>query len=341
MSDKRSVDDLTVRELKQILYRKQRAERRRRLQRLTAAGRVVEVAGLSAPNPKPPPLERPAAVPTGAMRRYNLELNRDDSGESGEAAERVRRSGIKWRWVVNKVLLLVEIAAVVGLATVLLGLWDTQQELNQELAHVQRVEGQSLALPTATATPVIDLVVLPSGHRYIEGRPPEPVEAGNIPAHLLPAVNAYVPPPIPTPGPEQARLIEIPAIGVYSPIVQGDDWEQLKKGVGQHIGSALPGQPGNLVLSAHNDIFGEIFRHLEKLTVGDEIIVSTDRQSYTYVVRDVEMVEPTAVHVMAPTNYPSVTLISCYPYRINTHRIVVFADLADETIRQTTVSEEG
>lgn len=320
MGDKRSGDELTVKELKELLYRKQRAERRRRLQRLKEAGRVVEVAGLPAPNAKPPPLERPNAVPTGAMRRYRLELNGD--GTDGA------RPAIAWRWVVNKVLLLVEIVAVVGLGTVLLGLWDTQQELNSELAQVQRAEGQSLALPTATATPVIDLVVLPSGHRYIEGRPPEPVEAGNIPAHLLPAVNAYVPPPIPTPGPEQARLIEIPSVGVYSPIVQGDDWEQLKKGVGQHIGSALPGQVGNLVLSAHNDVFGEIFRNLDKVAVGDEIIISTDRQSYTYVVRDVEIVEPTAVQVMAPTDYPSATLISCYPYRINTHRIVVFADLA-------------
>ena len=333
MRDKQSADDLTVRELKQLLYRKQRAARRQRLQRLKAAGRVVEVAGLPAPNPKPPPLERPNASPTGAMRHYTLELNGDGPDEPDAALEHSRRPAIQWRWILNKGLLLVEVVAIVGLATVLLGLWDTQQELNQELAQVQRAEGQSLALPTATATPVIDLVVLPSGHRYIEGRPPEPVEAGNIPAHLLPAVNAYVPPPIPTPGPEQARLVEIPAIGVYSPIVQGDDWEQLKKGVGQHVGSALPGQNGNVVLSAHNDVFGEIFRHLEKLAVGDEIIVSTDRHAYTYVVRDIDVVEPTDVQVMAPTDYPSATLISCYPYRINTHRIVVFADLADETTR--------
>ena len=333
MRDKGSADDLTVRELKQLLYRKQRAERRRRLQRLKAAGRVVEVAGLPAPNPKPPPLERPNASPTGAMLHYTLESNGAGAGEQSTAVQHGRRPAIRWLWVLNKGLLLVEIVAIIGLATVFLGLWNTQQELNQELAQVQRAEGQSLALPTATATPVIDLVVLPSGHRYIEGRPPEPVEAGNIPAHLLPAVNAYVPPPIPTPGPEQARLIEIPALDVYSPIVQGDDWEQLKKGVGQHIGSALPGQNGNIVLSAHNDVFGEIFRYLERLAVGDEIIVSTDRRSYTYVVRDIDVVEPTDVHVMAPTEHPSATLISCYPYRINTHRIVVFADLADETTR--------
>ncbi len=177
---------------------------------------------------------------------------------------------------------------------------------------------------------MIDVVVLPSGHKPpVDGRPPEQGEAGDIPAHLLPAINAYVPPPIPTPSQEQARRVQIPAIDVDSPIFQGDDWEQLKKGVGQHIGSALPGQVGNLVLSAHNDIYGEIFRHLDKLTPGDEIIVSTDRQSYTYVVRKLEVVDPTDVWVMAPTEHASGTLISCYPYQVNNQRIIVFADLAD------------
>ncbi|MCA9934010.1 MAG: class D sortase, partial [Anaerolineales bacterium] len=194
---------------------------------------------------------------------------------------------------------------------------------------VQNAESQRLALPTPTPTPIITLAVLPGGHKPpIEGLSPEPGEAGDIPAHLLPAINAYVPPPIPTPGPEQARRIQIPAIGVDKPIVQGDDWEQLKKGVGQHIGSAQPGQDGNLILSAHNDIFGEIFRYLDKLKPGDEIIISTEINTYTYVVRDIQRVKPTDVYVMDATDYPSSTLISCYPYQVNTHRIVVFADLA-------------
>jgi len=45
------------------------------------------------------------------------------------------------------------------------------------------------------------------------------------------------------------------------------------------------------------------------------------------VVTDIKIVEPTAVEVMAPTDYASVTLISCYPYQLNTHRIVVTAEL--------------
>lgn len=82
-----------------------------------------------------------------------------------------------------------------------------------------------------------------------------------------------------------------------------------------------------MILAAHNDIYGEIFRDLDKLSPGDEFTVSTGARSYTYVVTKIEIVEPTEVDVMQPTDYASATLISCYPYRINTQRIVVFADL--------------
>lgn len=328
MSDKRPANDLTVEELQQLLYRKKRTQRRQRLQRLEDSGRVVIVDGLNPPNPEPPPLARPQVAPTGAMREFALQTAVvDEIDEETEIG--VERPSIQWGWVANKFLLFVEIAAVLGLVIILGILWTTRQELNQELALAQREESQSLALPTPTATPVIDVVVLPSGHKPpVNGRPPEQGEAGDIPAHLLPAINAYVPPPVPTPSVEQARRIQIPAISVDSPIFQGDDWEQLKKGVGQHIGSTLPGTEGNLVLSAHNDIYGEIFRHIDKLSPGDEIIVSTERQSYTYVIRKIQVVDPTDVWVMAPTDHASSTLISCYPYQVNNKRIVIFADLA-------------
>lgn len=332
MKDKSSADDLTIEELQQLLYHKKQAQRHQRLQRLKASGRLVEVAGLPAPNPEPPSLTRPNATPTGALRNYALDIDEDELAVNPEMEERAPRLRINWRWVRNALLTLVEIGAVVGLVVVMLGLWATRQELNQELAQVQRQESQSLALPTPSATPVIDVVILPSGHKPpVNGRPPEEGEAGDIPAHLLPAINAYIPPPIPTPSQEQARRIQISSIDVDSPIFQGDDWDQLKKGVGQHIPSALPGEDGNMVLSAHNDIYGEIFRHLDRLTPGDEIVVSTERQRYTYVVRKLEVVDPTDVWVMAPTDYASITLISCYPYQVNSQRIVVFADLADNT----------
>jgi sortase A len=329
MSERMPTDKLSVDELEELLYRKKRAQRQERLQRLKQEGRVVDVAGLAPPAPLPPTLRRAPAAPGGAMRRLTLNGMAPAEPNDPEDAGTGTR-GIAWRWVANKFLLLIEIGVVAGLIWALLSLLQTRQELNRELAAVQEVEVAAVALPTPTATPVIDLVVLPGGHKPpVAGRPPEPGEAGYIPAHLLPAVNNYVPPPVPTPGPEQARRIQIPAINVDSSIYLGQEWEQLRKGVGQYLGSPPPGQVGNLVLAAHNDIYGEIFRDLDQLARGDEIVISTERQRYVYVVRKTEIVEPTDTWVMGPTDFPSTTLISCYPYMIDNKRIVVFADLAE------------
>jgi sortase A len=190
------------------------------------------------------------------------------------------------------------------------------QELNQEVAD-------ALELPTLTPTPIIKAVVLPSGHT------PPNAEGGSrfnweeIPEHLRPLVQSMAEVPIPTPGPEQANRIQIPAIGVDAPVVQGDGEAQLKKGVGQNYTSSNPGKSGNLILTAHNDVYGEIFRDLDQLKTGDEIIVHSNQRAYTYVVIKSEVVEPTFVQVMDQTPDPTVTLISCYPYLVDTQRIVV------------------
>jgi sortase A len=114
---------------------------------------------------------------------------------------------------------------------------------------------------------------------------------------------------------------------VDAPVVQGDSWEQLKKGVGQHIGSADPGQVGNVVFSAHDDVFGEIFRDLDHLQAGDQVLLFTAQQQYVYVVTGSQIVSPTQVDVMNSTGDSIVTLISCYPYMVDNKRIVVFAKL--------------
>jgi sortase A len=300
---KRSADDLSVAELERLLILKKREQRQSRWRRLQAEQRVIDSVG---ENGTVPDLLH---VPARPEWRFQS----------------------PWKRMANRFLLLVEVAAIIGLLAILATLWRTNRELNQELSALQRQQSQELALPTATTAPLIGVVVLPGGHRPpVDGLPPEQGEAGDIPPHLLPVINNYVPPPIPTPGPEQARRLQIPAIDVDHPVIQGVDWEQLKKGVGQYIPSAVPGQPGNVVLSAHNDIYGEIFRHLDRLAPGDEVIISTERQSYTYVVREIRVVDPTEVWVMTHTETPQATLISCYPYRIDTHRIAVFTDLVTE-----------
>ncbi len=222
-------------------------------------------------------------------------------------------------------LLALEILAALALVWVVIQGVQALQDLNEEARA-------ALAQPTLTPTPWVRAVVLPGGHTPPDAPGGARPNLEEIPEHLRPFVQQFSAPiAIPTPSPEHPIRIRIPAIGVDAPIVLGDDWEQLKKGVGWHIGSGLPGQRGNVVLSGHNDIYGEVFRDLDQLRPGDEIIIHTQRNVYTYIVTSTHIVKPTDVEWMAPTREPMVTLISCYPYRVNTHRIIVRARLQSAT----------
>ena len=220
----------------------------------------------------------------------------------------------------DRVLVGVEVLAVLLLVVIIFSGANLVQSLNQEFQS-------ALAQPTMTATPLISAVVLPSGHTFSEDGNGIPLpNDSEVPEHLRPIVQAMAEIPIPTQSPQHAVRIQINAIDVDAPIVQGDGWEQLKKGVGQHIGSPNPGDGGNLILSAHNDIYGELFRDLDQLEPGDVIKVFTNQITYEYVVVQTQIVEPTFVEVLNQTSQPIVTLISCYPYRVSNQRIIVTAE---------------
>jgi sortase A len=295
---KRSTENLSDDDLRWMLVEKRRAARQERLEHYRRTGRAVVIA---------PDKE-------GSLDDLRAGALDDEVVDSG-GAHRSRS-----RRVFDALLLVVEIGAVVGFIFVLLNGLNIIRELNQEVVSV-------LEQPTLTPTPLVVAVVLPSGHTPPNAEGGTRPNDAEIPEHLQPLVQSLASIPIPTPGPEQAIRIQIPAIHIDAPVVQGDGWEQLKKGVGQHIGSADPGDDGNVVLSAHNDIFGEIFKDLDRLKRGDQIILFTNQRAYNYIVVDTEVVEPTHVEVMASTNQPTVTLISCYPYLVDDQRIVVKARL--------------
>lgn len=290
--------DLSDEELRWLLVEKRRAARHERLERYRRTGRAVTLSS------DIPPAD------TATWRASPLE----DKEEQGAKTPTRRRR------ILDGFLLLVEISAVLGFVYILFNGLNLIKELNQEVVA-------ALEQPTLTPTPLIMAVVLPSGHTPPNSPGGARFNEAEIPEHLRPLVQSMVSLTLPTPSPEQAIRIQIPAIQVDAPIVQGDGWEQLKKGVGQHLGSANPGKVGNMVLSAHNDIFGEIFRDLDRLRPGDLIIIHTNQRTYTYIVIETKIVAPTAVEVMAPTSQPTVTLISCYPYLVDNQRIVVIARL--------------
>lgn len=195
------------------------------------------------------------------------------------------------------------------------------------LSNLNKAAKSAWGLPTLTPTPLIRALILPGGNSApVYLRTPQ-ANVNDIPLHIQSLLRSDTNIPIPTPAPQQGIRIQIAALNIDAPIVQGDEAEQLKKGVGQHPGTANPGEIGNMVLSGHNDTYGEVFRYLDQLKPGDEIVIYTSTRSFTYIIEGWTLVEPDHVEVMDPTPYESVTLISCYPYLVDNLRIIVKAHI--------------
>ena len=297
---KKSVDDMSIQELRQVIIEKQRAERSRQPSQYRRSKRMINVEPVDTPG-----------------------LLSDDPSQPDDDLTDYLPDRQPRRTFFDRVLVGIEVIAVVGLVFLFFNIFGILKNLNQESIA-------SMTLPTLTPTAIIQAVVLPSGHTP----PTDPgglrFNDSEIPEHLRAHVHAMASLPLPTSSPEQAIRIRIPAISVDAPVVMGDGEEQLKKGVGQYIHSPNPGQSGNLVLSAHNDVFGEIFRDLDQLETGDEVIIYTNQRAYTYVVQQQQIVGPLQVEVMASTTEPVVTLISCYPYMVDTQRMVITATLLNQ-----------
>ena len=108
-------------------------------------------------------------------------------------------------------------------------------------------------------------------------------------------------------------------------------WDTPKNTVGHHEGTPFPGDVGNVVLSGHisspvrNE--GNVFSLLPNLEKDDVVFLETPKGIYTYRVIGKQVVLPAAIEVMDPTAYPAITLITCYPDYIYTHRLIVRAAL--------------
>ena len=111
-------------------------------------------------------------------------------------------------------------------------------------------------------------------------------------------------------------------------------WEVADYAAGWHVTSAPPGQPGNTVLAGHHNINGEVFRYLVDVQEGDEIDLYAGDTIYKFLVEQKlilkEKDEPLEVRQrnaqwIAPTNDVRLTLVTCWPYTNNTHRVVVVA----------------
>jgi sortase A len=124
--------------------------------------------------------------------------------------------------------------------------------------------------------------------------------------------------------------VSIPKINLDAIVLDGTGRKQLKNGPGRVIGTALPGEPGNSVITAHRDTF---FRHIYELNKGDSIMVQRNGETLRFEVTGKKVVEPDDLSVLKQSDDSRLTLITCYPiYYIGPapQRLVVFSKLAED-----------
>lgn len=124
--------------------------------------------------------------------------------------------------------------------------------------------------------------------------------------------------------------IQIPRIDADLPIYHGTSDDTLAIGVGHLEGTALPvgGLGTHSVLTAHRGLAtAELFSRLNEVEVGDTFTVSVFGEVLTYQVRETAVVEPEDTETLHPqTGEDLVTLVTCTPLGINSHRILVTAE---------------
>jgi len=106
-------------------------------------------------------------------------------------------------------------------------------------------------------------------------------------------------------------LLKIERLNLEAPVFAGTDRITLNRGIGVVENSPLPGEGGNVALSAHRDSF---FRPLKDIAVGDVIELQTLRGILNFQVSEISIVDPLDISVLDPTDEPVLTLITCYPF---------------------------
>lgn len=107
-------------------------------------------------------------------------------------------------------------------------------------------------------------------------------------------------------------ILEVPKLEEKLPIIEGTDAKELRKGVGHYIGTVLPTQNDQIVLSGHRDT---VFKKFKNLELGDRFIVKMEYGDFTYEIYETEIVEAddtTVIRSTAPEEILTVT--TCYPF---------------------------
>ena len=200
-------------------------------------------------------------------------------------------------------------------------------------------QGRTVARPTlvptftataGVATPLQPSATLPAGV-----------------ATPLPGPTAAPPTPNPRPpATSPPTRLQIPGLGLDVPVQPVGTrafkdggkvklmWADVADAAGFHETSAYPGNPGNIVINGHRDIRGSVFRHLDKVEPGDEIVLYVGEVAYTYQVSETLVLPQTFasakqraenLRYIGPMPHERLTLITCTPIGLATHRLLVIA----------------
>ena len=138
--------------------------------------------------------------------------------------------------------------------------------------------------------------------------------------------------------------IDIPKINVYLPIQHGTDADTLEKSVGHVVGTSLPvgGSSTHAVLSAHSGMASsKLFSDIDQLKLGDTFFVHVLGDTLAYEVDSINTVVPTDTSLLQIEDGKDlVTLVTCTPFGVNTHRLLVRGHRVPYTPEQDAVAAE-
>ena len=139
--------------------------------------------------------------------------------------------------------------------------------------------------------------------------------------------------------------LEIPKISLYLPIFHGTSQETLEKGIGHMEGSSIPigGKDTHAVLTGHRGLpSAELFSNLDQLQRNDEFYIHILGKTLAYKVFNVETVLPEETgHLAIAKDQDRVTLVTCTPYGINTHRLLVHAKRVPYTDKENVSTQKN
>lgn len=131
-------------------------------------------------------------------------------------------------------------------------------------------------------------------------------------------------------GGELICLLRIPKISLEEAVREGDSSDVLSSALCHLEKTSYPGKQGNCCISGHrNYVFGKYFNRLNEISVGDVVELETIDSTYRYQVYETLVVEPDDVRVLDSTGQKTLTLITCTPLFVGTHRLIVKAVLVE------------